>query len=129
MRIFNYVAVVGVVLGGASTAYADGWSSYSVSSSSAGYSSWSVSSAAADASNLAESRASTLGGSDGSTMGAWQLSDGEVAEGASVMLAATDGDYGASAMMVEATPAETQVSGFDSTGAVPMLAYVNADPY
>ncbi len=105
--------VVGVVLGAASTAYADGWSTYSVSSSSVGYSSWSASSASADA----------------ASMSAWQLSDGEVAEGASVMLAATDGDYGASPMMVEATPAETQVSGFDSTNAQPMMALQYADPY
>ena len=124
MRLFKHVMVVGVVVASASTAYADGWSTWSVGSSYSSSSSWSVSSASADEASSLEASST-----DASSMGAWQLSDGAVAEGASVMLAATDGDYGASPMMVEATPAETQVSGFDGTGAVPMLAYVHADPY
>lgn len=123
MRFLKHAVVVGVVMAAASTAYADPWSVGSSSAST--YSAWSVGSSSASPMSTW-----SVGSSNGEASTTWAAASGDFGEGGGVhptKLAQTDGDWGASAMMVEAPAPDVLVGG--AGDAQPMITNgANAEP-
>lgn len=124
MGFLKHVVTSAVVMAAASTAYAEGWSVGSSSGSS--YSAWSVGSSSAST----YSTWSASSSSSDELASTWAAESGDIGEGGGVhptKLAQTDGDWGASAMMVEAPAPDALVGG--AGDATPMITNgANAEP-